>query len=116
MALIDIEIAGPDLDRACFDHPPLPADATASDGPANDCILDKIDQFTAELARPATDPEERVVALKFLLHLIGEFASSILVHFTIRNRGPSTYARRVSSSVRQSRSAISCSEYPRDST
>ena len=35
------------------------------------CIVDKIDQFAAELADPATNAEERVIALKFLLHLGG---------------------------------------------
>jgi len=35
------------------------------------CIVDKIDQFAAELTDPATNAEERVIALKFLLHLGG---------------------------------------------
>jgi hypothetical protein len=42
------------------------------EGPADACIVDKIDQFAAELANPATDPEERLIALKFLLHLVGD--------------------------------------------
>ncbi|MBV8737678.1 MAG: hypothetical protein JO007_10540, partial [Alphaproteobacteria bacterium] len=69
---VDIELSNPNIDQACFNRPPLPAGTVASDGPANDCILDKIDEFTAELASPTTDPEERVVALKFLLHFIGD--------------------------------------------
>jgi hypothetical protein len=36
------------------------------------CIVDKIEQFAAELADPRTDPEERLVALKFVLHLVGD--------------------------------------------
>jgi hypothetical protein len=32
----------------------------------------QIEEFAAELASPATDPEERIVALKFLLHLVGD--------------------------------------------
>jgi hypothetical protein len=44
----------------------------AFNSPANDCVIDKIDEFAAELGNPATDPEERVVALKFLLHFVGD--------------------------------------------
>ena len=69
---VDLEIAAPDLNRACFGHPPVPAGTVASNGPARDCVVDKVDQFAAELANPATDSSERVVALKFLLHLVGD--------------------------------------------
>jgi len=34
--------------------------------------VDKIDQFEAELANSESAPEERLVALKFLLHLVGD--------------------------------------------
>src|SRR3954453_9462468 len=44
----------------------------ASNGPEQDCAIDKIQEFAAELANPATDPEEQIVALKFLLHFIGD--------------------------------------------
>jgi hypothetical protein len=69
---VDIELADPNLDAACFGHPPLPAGTVASNGPARACVVDKIDQFAAELADPNTDPEERLVALKFILHLVGD--------------------------------------------
>src|SRR5882672_6701181 len=69
---VDIEISAPDLDKACFNHPLLPSGTVASDGPAADCVVDKIDQFAAELANPATDHEEQVIALKFLLHFVGD--------------------------------------------
>lgn len=69
---VDIEIHDPNVDRACFNHPPIPAGSVAFDGPANDCIIDKIDEFAAELSNSAADPEERVIALKFLLHFIGD--------------------------------------------
>jgi hypothetical protein len=69
---VDLELALPDLDRACFGRPVLPAGTLASDGPAQDCVVDKIDEFAAELANPGTNPPERVVALKFLLHLVGD--------------------------------------------
>jgi hypothetical protein len=68
----DIEITAPDIDKACFNHPALPTGAVASNGPAADCVVDKIEQFAAELANPATDPEEQTVALKFLLHFVGD--------------------------------------------
>jgi hypothetical protein len=69
---VDIEITAPDLEVACFNRPTIPPGATASDGPADDCVVDKIQEFAAELANPATDQEEQVVALKFLLHFVGD--------------------------------------------
>jgi hypothetical protein len=69
---VDIEITAPNLDEACFNHPPIPTGTTASDGPAADCVLDKIQEFAAELADPSTDIEERVAALKFVLHFVGD--------------------------------------------
>jgi hypothetical protein len=69
---VDIEIATPDLDQACFGHPSIPPGTPASRGPARDCVVDKIGQFAAELASPAIDPEERIVALKFLRHFVGD--------------------------------------------
>jgi hypothetical protein len=69
---VDIELAAPDLDRACFAHPALPPATPASAGPAEDCVVDKIDQFEAELADPRSSGEERRLALQFLLHLIGD--------------------------------------------
>ena len=35
-------------------------------------MVDKIDEFAAELTSPATDPTERIVALKYLLHFVGD--------------------------------------------
>jgi len=69
---VDIELTAPDLDQACFNHPALPRGTVASNGPADDCVVDKIEEFAAELANPATDLEEQVVALKFLLHFVGD--------------------------------------------
>jgi hypothetical protein len=68
----DIEITAPDLHKACFNHPALPPGTVASNGPAADCVVDKINQFAAEWADPKTDLEEQVVALKFLLHFVGD--------------------------------------------
>ena len=69
---VDIEIHNPNVDQACFNHPKIPPGSVVFNGPANDCIIDKIDEFAAELSNSATDPEERVIALKFLLHFIGD--------------------------------------------
>lgn len=68
----DIEVAAPDIDAACFGHPMIPTGEAASIGFAADCSVDKIDEFAAELANPATAPAERLIALKFLLHLVGD--------------------------------------------
>ena len=68
---VDIELDHPDLTSACFGRQPL-NDALASAGPAQDCVVDKIDEFTAELAAPTTTPAERLLALKFVLHFVGD--------------------------------------------
>jgi S1/P1 Nuclease len=69
---VDIELSAPDLDRACFGHPGVPRGTPASKGPEQACVVDKINDFAAELAGPDTAPAERVVALKFVLHLVGD--------------------------------------------
>jgi hypothetical protein len=69
---VDLEITNPDLNTACFGRSPLPRGTVASDGPAKACAVDKVKQFAAELAAPGTDPEERLFALKFLLHFVGD--------------------------------------------
>jgi hypothetical protein len=69
---VDIEITAPNIDDACFNHPPIPVGITASDGPADDCVVDKIQEFAAELSNPATDLEGQIAALKFLLHFVGD--------------------------------------------
>ena len=69
---INIELDRPDLEEACFRHPALPIGSKASEGPAGDCILDKIDEFHRELRSPTTGVGEKRVALQFLLHLVGD--------------------------------------------
>jgi hypothetical protein len=69
---VDIELYAPSLDVACFKHVPLPPGTLASLGPGNSCVVDKIAQFTAELADRTTPPDEQLLALKFLLHLVGD--------------------------------------------
>ena len=67
---VDQELDGPDLKSACFGFPT--ADDPASAGPATDCVVDKIQEFTAELASPTTTTAERLLALKYVLHFVGD--------------------------------------------
>jgi hypothetical protein len=69
---VDVELDRPDVDAACFGHPALTPGSRASEGPAEDCILDKIEEFRRELRSTATPPNERLRALQFLLHLVGD--------------------------------------------
>jgi len=69
---VDIEVADGDLAAACANHPKLPAGMPASAGPEKACAVDKIDQFAAELRNASLAKAEQLLALKFLLHLIGD--------------------------------------------
>ncbi len=69
---VDIEVDGGDISTACFGHPAVPAGVPASQGPARDCVVDKIEQLSGELADPAVDANERRLALQFLLHTVGD--------------------------------------------
>jgi hypothetical protein len=62
----------PDLAAACFGRKPLPEGYPASHGPRENCVVDKVAQFEAELQNPDTAPGERVTALQFLLNLVGD--------------------------------------------
>jgi S1/P1 Nuclease len=66
---VDIELEHPDLQSACFG---FPAANPASEGPAHDCIVNKVSEFTKELADRTTPATERLLALKFLLHFVGD--------------------------------------------
>lgn len=69
---IDLELRHPNFSYACWHQQPLPASELASQGPWHDCVVDKIDQFEDELAAQRTPAPERLLALKFLLHLVGD--------------------------------------------
>ena len=69
---VNIEIDRPDIESACFGFPKLVGAGIASAGPAEDCIVNKIIEFEAELKDPRTVPAERLMALKFLLHFVGD--------------------------------------------
>jgi len=62
----------PDLAAACFGRKPLPAGYPASRGPRDNCSVDKIEQFAAELKNPETSQGERRAATRFLLNLVGD--------------------------------------------
>ena len=71
---VDIEIDGPDggnLTTACAADP-VPVGTPASDGPAKSCVTRKIKEFKQELGDAGTMSAERLLALKFLLHLVGD--------------------------------------------
>jgi hypothetical protein len=69
---VDTEISDGNMDKACNNHPPLAAGKKASEGDPKDCVVDKINQFEAELKSPATTQAERILALKFILHFVGD--------------------------------------------
>jgi hypothetical protein len=69
---VDLEIDDANLSTACFGEPPLPVGTLASAGPAADCIVDKLDEFVAELKSVRTTKKERLLALQFVLHFIGD--------------------------------------------
>ena len=69
---VDLELDGPNLQAACFRRPSPPQRSAASLGSADACVVDKIDEFTVELASSATAEQERRFALEFLLHFIGD--------------------------------------------
>ena len=69
---VDMEVGAPDEAAACFGRPALAAGQLAFPGIARDCVVDKVEEFRDELAAVATSPSERLLALKFLLHLVGD--------------------------------------------
>jgi hypothetical protein len=66
----DIELDHPDFDAACFGHPA--SAQPSSDGPAQACVVDRVQAFAAELGDPAMAPAERILALKYVLHFMGD--------------------------------------------
>lgn len=69
---VDLEITAPNLTTACFGRPTLRSGTLASNGPANDCVVDKIEQFQTELLNGATSASELREALQFVLHFVGD--------------------------------------------
>jgi hypothetical protein len=69
---VDLELDHPDLRSACYGFPALGPNQVASQGPAQDCLINKIGEFEAELKSPRTNQAERILALKFLIHFVGD--------------------------------------------
>jgi hypothetical protein len=69
---VDTELSAPDLDMACFGFQPRGAGVPASQGAPDDCAANKIIQFSAELSDTNAAPAERLLALKFLMHFVGD--------------------------------------------
>ncbi len=99
----------PDLNKACFGRPVLRAMMPASHGPQDDCIVDKIEQFAKELREPGTSDPERVMAVQFLLNLVGDIHDPL---FTVE-RGDQT-GRCVAVLPPGSKTPVRLSEYWED--
>lgn len=72
---VDIELQGDhagDEGHACYGVPLIWPHVPASKGPANDCVFNKIEQFAAELKNSQISAKEKLIALKFVLHLVGD--------------------------------------------
>ena len=67
----NVEIDGGTLGAACH-APDLPSARPASRGPADDCVVHKVDEFAAELVDARTSAAEKRLALKFLMHFVGD--------------------------------------------
>jgi hypothetical protein len=66
----DVEKDHPNFDAACFSHPASAQPASA--GPENACVIDRVADFARELGNPDTPIAERILALKFVLHFVGD--------------------------------------------
>lgn len=94
----DIEIDDGSLDKACHNPHPPPG-VPASKGPADDCVVGKIDQFVAELRDPRTTVAEKRLALKFVIHFVGDLHQPLHVadhHDRGGNSVPVLYGRHTS--------------------
>lgn len=69
---VDIELHGGSLEVACFAYPKPARGTLASEGPDPDCVVDKIEQFETELSTKAIPDSEKLLALKFLMHFVGD--------------------------------------------
>ncbi|MDE2423148.1 MAG: S1/P1 Nuclease [Betaproteobacteria bacterium] len=72
---VDLDIDHPNLNEACYQHPT--SSGFASAGPSHDCIVDKIEAFSRELklyhaSQRRDEQQEAVLALKFLIHFVGD--------------------------------------------
>ena len=75
---VRLNAANPDLTTACHGRSPLPVGYPASHGPRDNCAVDKVEQFVAELQNPETSSGERIAALRFLLNLVADLNDPLL--------------------------------------
>lgn len=75
---VRLKPANPDIVRDCYGRKPLPEGYPASHGPRDNCAVDKVMQFAAELKNPDTGPTERLTALQFVLNLVGDLHDPLL--------------------------------------
>ncbi|RQP21912.1 S1/P1 nuclease [Piscinibacter terrae] len=68
----DIEIHGGSLEQACYGFQPLPPGDLGSEGPDPDCAVNKIEQFALELSSPSASADEKRLAIKYLMHFVGD--------------------------------------------
>jgi S1/P1 Nuclease len=76
---VKLDPGSPDLRKACFGRSALPPMVPASHAPQDNCIIDKIEQFTKELREPGTSESERLMAVQFLLSLVGDVNDPLYV-------------------------------------
>lgn len=69
---IDLDFDKPDLLANCSKVPPPPYEPVAWKGTGDNCVINKITQFKAELADHSLPREQRQKALLFLLHFVGD--------------------------------------------
>jgi hypothetical protein len=69
---VKLDATTPDIVKACYGQPDLPAATSAIHGPQKDCVIDKINEFARELYDPGTSAGERLMALRFLLNFTGD--------------------------------------------
>ena len=74
---VRLDSGNPDLKKACFGRSALPPMVPASHAPQDNCIIDKIEQFANELREPGTSGSERLMALQFLLNLVGDISDPL---------------------------------------
>jgi hypothetical protein len=67
---VDIDFQKADMEAACFGNPRV--EGLPSEGAPDDCVVNKIEEFKAALANSEMPVKERILALKFLLHFVGD--------------------------------------------
>lgn len=69
---VDIELHSGSLQVASFAFPDVARGSVASHGPDPDCVVNKIERFETELSTRSTPDAEKRLALKFLMHFVGD--------------------------------------------